>query len=229
MKIHVSATHKDLEFYVETEFEDDEIHYYIGNPEKRHAACVHIIVGDKETHLHGIGYAKTCNTMKNLEEGADTIAMVQGALKYVLQKHPNITNFDVLDDAYKVLRPSGKKILITPRRLIIGKQGWYQEYFGAIPKGRTVKLMKHFSNKSNNINEKEALNWGSYQEIYQVASKILPVPKDLFHTEWSINNKVIRSYPVKITEIMEGGSIRIKEYVQKRSNRPPAFIAGSRI
>jgi len=125
MKLRVSAPHKELEFHVDSEIIDGETHYYIGNPERRHAACVHIIVNDTESRLYGLGYAKSCNTMKNLEEGADTVAMVQGALKYVLRKHPNAAMFELEDNAYKTLRPSGKKILITPRRLLMGKQGWY--------------------------------------------------------------------------------------------------------
>lgn len=218
MRLTVSSLHKQLQFFVDIESDYDEVHYFIRIPQKRYAACVHIVVdlSDTSAYLAGVSYAKTCNTMKTLKDGHETIMMLQEALQYIFQKHSDILSITLQDDAYKVLRPLGKRISITPRRLLTGKPGWYQEHFGAVPIGRTVKLLKILQRNVALLTDNKPPNWGSYQETNGYAEKFMD-PKLLYNTDWMIHRKTVEAYNVQINERMDGGS-HIKEYVCRRVN-----------
>jgi hypothetical protein len=208
MKLAVRTPSKTYEFEIVLEKDDDHgVHYFIGRPTLRTGACVWIEVHEgpgkiMEATLHGIGYHKSCSTTRDLEEGRGTIAMLQGALRYVLEKHPKVDRVALTDNAYKYVKSLNTRVLITPRRLFQGKQGWYQEHFGASPADRnTVQLLRLLQKNKDNLHviAPEANNdgWGTYQDIQAAMDRLTSSQgARIFHTSWYIPRKAIMEYAV---------------------------------
>lgn len=234
---------RTLLFKVIREIDGDDVHYYIGNPHKYTNSCVHVSIyragGEGNKKLYGqidhLMYEQTCTIDGRMEQGNDTRMMLMGALLYIAKEHPEVDSYSLQDEADKLVRVGigqvSKRILITPRRLLQGKMGWYQEHFGAIPEPRTERLVDSLKKRDSIRKIKEympitqRMDWGEYSEISEVASRILPKNQpihSLWGTTWYIPRDVILSYAEKVSVhaddmVWKGGALmKSYRYMQQK-------------
>jgi hypothetical protein len=169
--------------------------------------------GDVHGQLDHLLYEASCTVENDMKEGNDTIIMLMGALKYVARLHPNVQHYSLNDEADKLVK--GRRIMITPRRLLQGKSGWYQKHFGAHPASKTQRLLQVLQKPEVQQRIREfilttnANGWGDYNQISEVATQILPKSISvgyLWGTEWYIPRKTISKYAVDVSIVMNGGS-----------------------
>lgn len=183
------------------------IHYYIGLAYKTYKACVHIEVDVRSKYgvLQGVQTDSECS----MEGDMKTIHMlVKGALKHVANKHM-IRYFSLHDTAEKHL--GSKTIVITPRLLLQGKQGWYQKHFGAIPTQDTYRILESLKQHEDKLKQYLPItsqeNWGDYTDITEIAEKITSrYANAIFDTTWIIQKDIVDKYDVTVEEIQYGGS-----------------------
>jgi hypothetical protein len=164
----------------------------VGNPRHHLRPCVEILVSRRATSvLEGLMYASTCSTVP-MEPTAGTREMVQAALKYVCKTYPHIKKFELADETH-VRTPSGLQF-ITPRRLLTGRPGYFQEHFGAEPSAATRTLLRGMREKGDR--SKDILADASMEAICEHAkSRGLP-SGCLFGTTWTISRATVEAYAV---------------------------------
>jgi hypothetical protein len=114
------------------EKEDNFYEIYIGDTH------ITVIENEEEAILQDLEYRKTCDIYGNLEESYGTHLMLKGALMFMIQKYPFVKKINLSDVAQK----KHTRIYLTPKRILLGKKGWYEEYFGAIPTNKSKTLIK---------------------------------------------------------------------------------------
>jgi len=125
-------------------------------------------------------YETSCAIDRNMESGNDTRNMLAGALKHVATKHPEVEFYSLNDKADKLVKRLNKIVIITPRRLLQGKQGWYQEYFGAMAHPDTERVLSILEKPSTikriqkNLHITQQMDWGDTNDIEEIAPQILP-------------------------------------------------------
>ncbi len=182
-------------------------------------SCIHISIpitkqayGSRIANLNDLNSRPKCSVDNELEQGKDgTDIMVQGVLKYIIQEYPFIETVELTD----VARKNGTKILLTPKRLLLGKEGWYEERFGAIPDKATNNFIKHTLpklRKNIDIEKISKLTWGTYEDLDTI-SKYLTIP-----TKWYISKNTINNYPVKINveyiDYQTAGGLQLKPWIK---------------
>jgi hypothetical protein len=171
--------------------------------------CVKIDVS-KDKHitiaeLQLTNYYKSCSIKeKELEQHSGTIVMLKTALTYVIQAYPHVKMIELQDETI-INIPT--KPLITPRRLLLGQKGWYEEYLGATPKKSslidTLRFLRQPStqNSITDILPPESHNkqWWNPDNIKRITDKI---NKSLFQyligSMWQISAATIRNYNINI-------------------------------
>lgn len=198
-----------LDAYVETKGLYKEI--YIGDTHKgsRTNTCIKILLkkGNNEALLEDFNTRISCDINHSLTEGSGTRRLLMGALKYLITSYKHIKIVHLSDLAQK----KGTRIYLTPRRLLLGKPGWYEEYFGAKLVFTTELVIQSVLSKItltaedvSNISQK---TWGTYKDI----NKLSDEAHKLIHTDWVITSEVIESYPVEIkvfNNLKNGGGIK---------------------
>ncbi len=124
------------------------IHYYVGLAYKTYKACVHIEVDMKSKYavLQGVQTDTECS----MEGDFEVIhLLVKGALKHVAKKHS--IKYYILEDKAEKHLENGKSIVITPRLLLQGKEGWYQRHFGAVPTQDTFRIIEMLHDNTDKI------------------------------------------------------------------------------
>jgi hypothetical protein len=194
----------------ERDEEFDSIELYIGNSSRFTKACVFMYI-DPKTHtavLQSAIYHATCSTNTSLASKTGTALMLQCAVNYVFDTYKHLKYIDLND---KSMVPNGN-IHVTAKRLLQGRQGWYQEVLGAIPVANTIPLMQELKQSAAKIQEYEHITtkkeWGTQAEIEQLAAIIVPKFKEsIVGTAWRIPR---RDYGITVKKIdaKKGGTIQ---------------------
>lgn len=194
-----------------------ELKFYIVNENKKDDICVkitilkdnHIIPGNIDT----LYYNNECSISSvKLDKKDGTILMLKTALQYVHDKYPYVKSFELQDETHVNDESIGKP-LITSRRLLYGKPGWYEEYFGAKPINSTIELIEYIQKNRKLIDKlikkykpRDAGNeWFVPQNILLITehipsiknnnnSSIFSVSRKIFGTSWEITREKINSY-----------------------------------
>lgn len=173
--------------------------------------CLKIQVPYEETHatLQHLNYYSSCS-FNEKQLGEHQSHMLQVALKYMVDMFPYIKCVELTDELCVDLCNDNNP-LITPRRLILGKMGWYQEYLNAEPYGNTIKLLQHLqrdivqrdiANILLDIPEAKDVLWWTPRNIRMIADKI-KIYGRIFGTSWIVHAKVIKDYDISY-EIQKG-------------------------
>ena len=168
-------------------------------------------------YLQGLQYYRTCSIRdKELENHSGTIIMVKAALTYMLDKYSYIREVHLQDETFIDI-PS--KPLITPRRLLLGEKGWYEEYFGAIPENSMLdKKIQMLRQKDVQTRIRAFLPIDAEDKTWWIPTNIQSVcdyvssglARYLVGSSWVIPSKTIRTYDITYTiqpaSIQRGGS-----------------------
>jgi len=178
---------------------------HVGNPRHRPQPCVELMVrrGGTAT-LQGVAYHSTCATVP-MEANAGTKEMVRAALKYAATAYPHVRRFDVQDETH-VRTPTGMHV-ITPRRLLTGRPGFFQEHFGALPSGDTRDILAALRAKHVCVRSED---WSPDAVIQHAADAGLS-QYCLFGTTWTISRATALAYDVT-AELADqvGGAMRTR-------------------
>lgn len=124
-----------------------------------------------------------------------SITMIQTALTYMLNQYPHIKKVHLQDETFPT------EPLITPRRLLKGQLGWYEEYLGAYPLLDILKeKLKHLRKPETQAKLQTLLpsNWWIPTNIIPIAEQL---QENLFHyligTMWVISASTIRNYNIE--------------------------------
>jgi hypothetical protein len=129
-------------FYVKYEKYNNDVHFYsIGNANNNPKACVTISVMPVKGHvlmaLQDIEYFSTCSA-ESLEKKMGTVEMLQGSIRAILKRHPNVARIELQDKSFFTL-PNNDNIPLPEYRLLTKGKTWYEEYFGALPRDVPTK------------------------------------------------------------------------------------------
>lgn len=219
----------DFNILTENFEEMDTIEYYIESSHKNMPQCISIsVINNRPALLEAVNYSSSCDLKRQLKNNTGTILMIMGLLKYVFQKHKELAYISI-NDKTMVPRTS---ILISVKRLLQGRPGWYQEYLGAIPDPsniQTVQIIKALQKPTIQQRIQENLpitrqrTWGKPSEIISIFERItLLRGTSILGTSWWIYRSTIESYPVSINVVNKGRSInhnsvhRSNDYFHRR-------------
>jgi len=87
--------------------------------------------------LQDIEYYQTCSA-NTLEKGLGTIEMLQGSIRAIMKRHPDISRIDLQDKSFFTL-PNKDNIPLPEYRLLTKGRTWYEEHFGAKPNCKAFK------------------------------------------------------------------------------------------
>jgi hypothetical protein len=140
--------------------------------------------------------------------------MLKTALQYVYDIYPYVKSYELQDETHFNDSTIGNPH-ITARRLLYGKPGWYQEYFGAEPINSTVKLVEYIQKNRKSIDKlikkykptDEGNEWFITQNILKITdeipqeknkknSSIFSVSRNIFGTTWKITRETIGNYNI---------------------------------
>ena len=108
-------------FFVKHDKYKDDIHFYsIGNPNNKPKACITISVMKVKDAiimtLQDIEYYQTCSA-NTLEKGLGTVEMLQGSIRAIMKRHPDISRIDLQDKSFFTL-PNKDNIPLPEYRLL---------------------------------------------------------------------------------------------------------------
>lgn len=232
LRVRDIATSKTYQFDAFLEKDGNYIDLYVGDTKgfTRLDACIHLVIGeDEEASLADL------SLKGDLAEGIGTDIMLKGSLMYVVRAFPHIQRISLQDVAMK----KNTNVLLTPKRLLLGKEGWYEARFGAKPTVQT-QVIKNWLRKHQPIIEKEKEeivkpSWGSMEDIHRLSNINTTANfQKLVGTTWDIPKTVINTYPLSIDtltieDIQNGGEGRSgATWIRnaKRRNRRHAHILG---
>jgi len=165
--------------------------------------------------LYALNYYQTCSiNEKSLDKKNGTIIMIQIALHYAKTKYKYIKEFQLQDETHIDISAL-EKPLITSRRLLQGRLGWYEEYLNAKPIQNTVKLINYLHKESVRKTIDVLLPPESSNPLWWTPSNIVKITKQfeidritpyIFGTTWSIPVEEIPNIKYTIDETQDGGS-----------------------
>ena len=168
--------------------------------------CVRIIVSKnpKKTsaELQSLNYYASCSIKeKMLENHEGTIQMIKTALAYMLTRYPHVAQVGIQDETF-INIPT--KPLITSRRLLLGQQGWYEEYLGAHPSARIETTLEFLRQPKTQTQLHEILlkfpdaqdkTWWSPKNLKRVADELdRTLFQRLLGTTWTLSSKTIKGW-----------------------------------
>lgn len=173
----------------------------------------------KDAYLQSVQYDATCSiNAKQLEKHSGTILMIKVALAYLCTNYTHIQRVHLQDETFIDIP---RKPLITPRRLLNGRLGWYEEYLGAIPEHEPFEKKLAFLRKPDTIARVQSLlppeasdpKWWGADETASIATKVKPgLFQHLIGSAWVIPKATIEAYGISYTESpvsrQQGGSYR---------------------
>jgi hypothetical protein len=237
----------DYVFNVVEHIFDDviELKFFIKDENKKDDICVKITIPKENYKIPGnidtLYYNKDCSISKlSLEKKDGTIHMLKTALYYIYDNYPYVKELEIQDETHINDEKMGKP-LITSRRLLLGQQGWYEEYFGAEPIRDTVHLIKQIKKNRKYIDElikkyKPSTignEWFVPHNILLITRNIkgdivgkliFNISGKIFGTSWKVRRNTIGSYKIKYR--IEGGNTEAintnyyKNYVNTQERRP---------
>jgi hypothetical protein len=237
-KMHQNLIHvKGYTFFITDETDEDGyVEILVLSLKRQPYPCVRIELDINpkkiEGYLQSVNYYTSCSIKeKELEKQSGTITMIQTALTYMLTKYPHIKMVNLQDETFIDI-PT--KPLITPRRLLKGQMGWYEEYLNAIPVLEVLKAKLKLLRKPETQAKLQALlppesndnKWWIPANIIPIAEKL---QQGLFHyligTLWVISASTIRDYNIELdmepVSSQKGGAYRkrIKNIFAKRPTK----------
>ena len=173
--------------------------------------CVRIIVSKnpKKTsaELQSLNYYASCSIKeKMLENHEGTIQMIKTALAYMLTRYPHVAQVGIQDETF-INIPT--KPLITSRRLLLGQQGWYEEYLGAYPSAKIETTLEFLRQPKTQTQLHEILlkfpeaqdtlggnqTWWSPKNLKRVADELdRTLFQRLLGTTWTLSSKTIKGW-----------------------------------
>lgn len=212
--------------YIFTRAEDEDmsnfIYKFIAKNSKE--PCLVIFVPKDNSFVADIeklSYNKGCSYSENeLEEKNGTIIMLKTALSYIIDKYPHIRTFKLTDMTHK--NDKTNKLWITPRRLLLGNKGWYEEYFGAISTAETKKLIEIIKKNRNILDkmlQKNNFSWWTTKNILEttviIDSNILT--HNILRTTWIIYKHTIEKFYIPYELLDENTQVEINN-INNKSN-----------
>ncbi len=202
---------KNHKFYVKYEVfgeHTNEMYFYsIGNPKLKPKPCVVISVvqmnGKWIMAIQELEYYSTCSS-RTLERKTGTIEMLQGSIKAVLKRHPNISVIELNDKSFFTLQ-NGDHIPLPEYRLLTKKKTWYEEHFGAIPAYEGLeRILESYKNVNTNI-DVSTLTRNKFKKLL-----IQLHLREVSGNGWMIPIKEVDSYQTrgvfKTDKVVDGGS-----------------------
>jgi len=214
---------------------------------KQPCPCVRIIVSKnpKKTsaELQSLNYYASCSIKeKMLENHEGTIQMIKTALAYMLTRYPHVAQVGIQDETF-INIPT--KPLITSRRLLLGQQGWYEEYLGAHPSARIETTLEFLRQPKTQTQLHEILlkfpeaqdtlggnqTWWSPKNLKRGADERDPVIfQRLLGTTWTLSAKTINSW----NALCGGGVVKLPQIafddlIQKQSQRLKTIVRKARL
>lgn len=185
--------------------------------QKQPYPCVKITVSQYGANLEALNYYSSCSIrQKTLEKADGTVTMLRVAIQYVFDKFVDLQEISVQDETH--IEMDGKP-LITASRLLEGKQGWYEEHFGAIPVGNTIGVVDYlrrnrhlFANRIPN----EPRTWWLPERVMRVSADIR-VPYSVIGTTWKILRTNAMESRITYNIVHLGGSIKVN--LSKKATR----------
>lgn len=199
------------------EFEDDEVLVSFVARMKQPYPCVQVYipmqVGATRADLLALNYFASCSVNdKALEQGGGTAVMLRAALAYVMDHFPHIQEVGITDETFVYMRGrADNPPLITPRRLLQGRKGWYEEFVGAMPDGeKTTRLVTYLRKPATREklehlfvteNVPTDILWWAPQHTLELAAKLgkVSVADALLGTSWKVARETVRSYGLPYT------------------------------
>jgi len=206
MILRVQEGNEILEFDMEIERDDafHSIEIHIGEPHKTYGACIHLSIYDEddEAILNGLQYGPKCSTIRNMRRHVDTLRMLKAGLIYIFRTYPRIKHVSLTDKA--AVGGANAKIMLTAKRLLQGKKGWYEEHFGAVPDPQNKSTISTLKALSNPLAQAKILTylpittqrtWGTPNDIIEYASCIAKLQTNaILATSWLILRNQIENY-----------------------------------
>lgn len=127
--------------------------------------------------------------------------MLQLGLKYVIQKYPHIKKIHILDTVYYELDNTNISV-ITPRYLLTGQKGYYEQLLNAFPTKHTIEIIKTINENMGEIRKKIPRHvendWWTPKNIYKITDLIRPdiLSPKIFTTDWEVSKDIIDTYDV---------------------------------
>lgn len=185
--------------YIFTCLEDEDLTnytYYFTSKNTAEPCIVIYVPKDKSSkaHIEKLFYDKGCSYSEHeLEEKSGTIIMLKTALSYIIDKFKSIRTFTLTDITTK------KGLWITPRRLLLGNKGWYEEYFKAVPTPETKRIIDIINNNRvllDTLLPKNNYAWWTDMNILKCTMKVDKnyLTNNILKTSWLIHKKEIESY-----------------------------------
>ena len=196
----------DLIFDGIIEKDEDTINIFIGNTKMRMKSCIWIEFTENNPIcvLQNLEYLSKCELNNKLQSGIGTIKMAKTALKFVFDKYPYLKYIEIYDKSKK------NRINITPKRLLLGKEGWYREHFGAIPNNeRTIRIIKRLNKINFDKKIIEKREWGTDEDLFKLLNDF-----DIKGTLWKIDRDIILNYSINYEIIQKGGNKNIKNILK---------------
>lgn len=192
-----------------------ELKFFMTDHNNANDICVKISVPRNKRYRTGnidvLYYNKECSISKiKLKEKEGTIEMLKTALQYIYDTYPYITKLTIQDETHYNDSLQNKPH-ITAKRLLLGRPGWYQEYFGAEPEKKTLELINHIATKRSEIDNtiskikpnKSGDEWWSTENILNIINnlqksilrkRIYNIAEKIFGTIWFIPRNTIEKY-----------------------------------
>jgi hypothetical protein len=217
----------DKYIFTKTEEEDITNYTYYFISRNSIEPCVVIFVPKDKSFVADItklSYNKECSYSEyELEKKNGTIIMLKTALSYVTDKHPHIKTFKLTDMTHTKDTIDGNKIWITPRRLLLGNKGWYEEYFEAIPTNETniiKKIIKDNRILLDNMLPKNEYSWWTNKNILNTTAIIdaNTLTKNILRTTWLIYKNTIKKFYIPYNLLDENTEIQNNNFNNNNVN-----------
>lgn len=162
------------------------------------APCLEVMVGKFDGKwwmcVEDLHFEPSCSSDKPLAKKTGTIEMLQGALKAILEKHPEIELIE-LNDKSKFMTAENRLMPLPEYRMIMKGCTWYQEHFGAIspPHSGLDRKLHQYLNTRTTIKRK-LQNAEVNEKTFRTMLRNAGLPQ-LSAERWIIPISAIQAYP----------------------------------
>jgi hypothetical protein len=161
---------------------NEDIRYLIGNPYHKPKPCI-LSNYDKEMKIliiDELTYYTTCSINRKMEKKDGTIEMIQGFLKAILRKYPELEQVELTDKSFYPIKDIGN-IPLPEYMLLKDGMTWYQKYFNATPSSKTNvnKIIPYLILRERYIKDTELKNIYEFKDfmnkkVYEAIQEMSP-------------------------------------------------------